>query len=386
MGKRIEEDRQDFKRIIEGHIRKSLKKFIKNGKMLGGRSKNGRIAVPIPKIDIPHIVYGENNDGGVGRGPGEKGDVIGKDDPNSGGGKSGEEMMVDIDLEEILKFMQEELKLPDLIPKENGTFEDIKIKYNNISLTGPNSLRHTRRTMLQALKRLSITGELDKLHYVPGLKDPIKLLTPINEDKRFRQYNEVRIQNSNAVCIFARDGSGSMDDEKCEVVSNMAWWIDVWLKRFYKKVERLFVWHDTEAKEVDEKQFYKLRNGGGTVCSSAFDLIASQFENRFQPAKWNIYVFYFTDGDNLESDNAKLVQIINEKFQVKDVNFVGITQILSHSYSRSVKQHIDVSINNSLLDDVNLRTTEILRNNDKEEQTLDAIRHLLRNPNYTGGQ
>ena len=37
---------------------------------------------------MPHIVYGENNSG-VGRGKGEKGDIIGDDGKQSGKGKAG---------------------------------------------------------------------------------------------------------------------------------------------------------------------------------------------------------------------------------------------------------------------------------------------------------
>ena len=136
--------------------------------------------------------------------------------------------------------MQNDLELPDLLPKENGTFEEIKIKYNSISLNGINALRHTRRTMLQALKRLCSTGEIDKLHCVPGIKDPVKLITPINADKRYRQYKEIKIESSNALIIYARDGSGSMDESKCDIVSDMCWWIDCWIKRFYAKTEDCF--------------------------------------------------------------------------------------------------------------------------------------------------
>ncbi len=144
-----------------------------------------------------------------------------------------------MDMEEILKFLQDELCLPNLKPKPNETFEEIKIKYNNISLIGPESLRHNRRTILQALKRQACDGSIDDLHQIPGITDPIPLIIPINQDKRYRQYNEIKIPSSNALIIFARDGSGSMDNEKCEIVSDMAWWIDVWIRRFYKRVVRL---------------------------------------------------------------------------------------------------------------------------------------------------
>ena len=263
---------------------------------------------------MPHIVYGENNSG-VGRGKGEKGDIIGDDGKQSGKGKAGqgesEGITIQLNLEDVLKFMQNDLELPNLKPKENGTFEEIRIKYNSISLNGINALRHTRRTMFQALKRLCSTGEINNLYQVPGIKDPVKLITPINSDKRFRQYKEIKVESSNALVIYARDGSGSMDEEKCNIVSDMCWWIDCWIKKFYTKTERLFLWHDIAAHEVDEEKFYNYRFGGGTTCSSVFKLAAKQFEDRYPPQKWNIYMFYFTDGENWNDDSNILIESIN---------------------------------------------------------------------------
>ena len=83
----------------------------------------------------------------------------------------------------------------------------------------------------------------------------IRLITPINSDFRYRQYTEVRKPASNAVVFFARDSSASMNDYKCDIVSDMSWWIDVWIRSFYKRTERIYVCHDTEAFEVDENKF-----------------------------------------------------------------------------------------------------------------------------------
>jgi len=391
--RRIEEDHKDFRDVVSGKIRKALKKFVKSGAIFRHRGKGGKIAISIPRIDIPHIVFGNGGEG-IGRGPGDKGKVIGKD-PDEGqqaGQGEGEGITINLDMEEVLKFMQEELELPNLLPKENDTFDEIKIKYNNISLIGPESLRHTRRTMLQALKRMAATGEINVLHQIPGYKDPVRLITPINQDKRYRQYREIKIPSSNAVIIYARDGSGSMDNIKCDIVSDMAWWIDVWIRRFYKRVERMWVWHDSQAMEVDEEKFYKYRYGGGTTCSSALKLIGKQFDNRFPPEKWNIYVFYFTDGENWNDDNEIFIKALQE--ELKPCNLVGVTQILAWSYDNSVKHHVDEAIKEGRLDGDFVRTVSIgpetnpevptngwmqpqLSDDDRNEQILNGIKHLL---------
>ena len=385
--RRVNEDHKEFRDVVSGKIRKELKKFIKSGNIFKNRGKNGKISISIPKIDIPHIVFGSNGTG-VGRGDGKPGDVIGRDDPkgkgkgNKAGSEEAEGITITLDLEEILKFLQDELELPDLQPKEDNTFEDVKIKYNNISLVGPESLRHTRRTMLTALKRMCSTGEINKLHEVPGYKDPVRLILPINSDKRYRQYKEIKSPSTNALIIYARDGSASMDTAKCDIVSDMAWWIDVWIKRFYKRVERMFVWHDIQAQEVDEQKFYKYRFGGGTVCSSSLKLIAKQFENRFPPNKWNIYVFYFTDGENQINDNDVFIQTLKKEFPENVVNFVGITQIFAYDYRGSVLEAVRKARQDDMLGE-NIKTAEIessssnLNGESRNEAVLKAIKDLL---------
>jgi len=380
--RRIDSDHKDFQDVYGGIRRKELKKYIKNGTIFRSRGKNGKIVVTIPKIDIPHIVYGDSDDG-VGRGKAEKGDVIGKD-PQKGDGKgkagqdAGDGMDIAVDLEEVLKFMQEELELPDMKPKPGDTYDQVIKKYNNISLVGPESLRHNVRTLKQALKRQCSDGSIHKLHQIPGFANPVRLITPINSDKRYRQFSEIKLPSSNAVIFFARDGSGSMDQYKCDIVSDMSWWIDTWIRKFYDKVERVYVWHDTVAKEVDEKKFYKYRYGGGTTCSTALKLISKMFENRYNPIKWNIYLFYFTDGENWDNDNEVFCDVLEKEFGGNVVNMVGITQILPWQSENSLKQYVDDKCGNK-----NMRTTQIgsssrqMSDEERDAQIKNSIIELL---------
>jgi uncharacterized sporulation protein YeaH/YhbH (DUF444 family) len=232
---------------------------------------------------------------------------------------------------------------------------------------------------------------------IPGSHVPIKLITPINSDRRYRQYKEIRIPSSNAVIFFARDCSGSMDDYRCDIVSDMAWWIDCWIRRFYKRVDRCYFVHDTRATEVNEEQFYTYRYGGGTMCSSAFEAIADQLENRYPPDKFNVYIFYFSDGDNWGDDNARMVKIIKERLAPDIVNMIGISQICSWRYEDSVKQYVDESLKKGELSSECVRTVNVgpndtpndaqnfsnwgykpdLSEDDRNEQIIDAVRKLL---------
>lgn len=403
MPKRIGEDRKQFIDVISGRTRRELKRRIKNGSIIRQRPKGGKLNITIPHIETPRFLHGDSGEG-VGRGPGKEGDVVGRD-PKPGDGKGsqagdqpGEGITIAIDMDDVLKFMQDELKLPEMKPKPNEVYEEIKIKYNDISKVGPESLRHTRRTMLEAIKRLATSNELDKLHKLPGASNPMKLITPINSDRRYRQFNEIKIPSSNAVIFFARDCSASMDDYRCDIVSDMSWWIDCWIRKFYKRVERCYFVHDTRATEVNEEEFYSYRYGGGTQCSSAFRAIANQLENRFPPESYNVYLFYFTDGDNWDGDNGKIVDIINKELGPEIVNMIGITQVCSWRYDSSVKHYIDERLKDGSLGDF-VRTSYIgpnenessvdefgfpnwgnsvsLTDDDRDTQIIDAIREIL---------
>jgi uncharacterized protein len=392
MPKRVKEDHKRFRDVIEGRTRKALKHLIKTAAIVGIRPKGGKFVLNIPKIDIPHFAHGDKGEG-VGRGPGKKGDVVGHDPQpgqgNKAGDQEGEFSHIQIDIKDVLKMVGEDLKLPPMRPKPNHTFSEVRIKYNDISKIGPESLRHNRRTMREALKRLAQSKKLNDLHVLPGCSTPIRLITPINSDRRYRQYKEIRIPSSNAVIFFARDCSGSMDDYRCDIVSDMAWWLDLWIRQFYDKVQRCYLVHDTRATEVNEEDFYKMRYGGGTMCSSAFEVIAELLKTRFPPHAYNIYIFYFTDGDNWDGDNAKMLKVMKEQLGPDIINMIGITQVCTWGGDETVKQFVDAKLKSHELNDV-VRTTEIgpkdgsklgwnakMDATDRNEQIIHAIRTLL---------
>ncbi len=254
----------------------------------------------------------------------------------------GDGISVEVDLDEVLQLLKDELQLPDMKPKANQTYEDIRVVYNGISKVGPNSLLHKTRTMRQCMKRLAALGQLDKKILLPGYTTAVPVLAPVNDDKRYRQYNEIRIPSSNAVLFFLRDGSGSMDQYKCDIVSDIAWWIDLYIQKFYKRTERVHIWHDTEAKEVSAKHFYELRYGGGTYCTSSLKLMNKIIKTRYNPIKWNIYGFYFGDGEAFGTDNQEFVKMLRNQLGPNVVNMFGQVEILHYKgFGDSLKDYVD---------------------------------------------
>lgn len=363
--KRIRIDHDEFRKIISGKLRDNLKKFVTSGRIFRhrGNGKGGIASIPVPRIDRPVIVYGKP-DSGVGRGPGKPGDVVDKDkEPGKGGNQAGQDagdgMMIDIDQDEVLKMIGEELKLPNMKPKHTPTYEETIIKYNNISKVGPMSLVHRRRTIKQCMKRMIASGDWKEKVKLPGYNTELPILKLNNDDFRFRQWNEIKKPSSNAVIFFARDGSGSMDQYKCDIVSDMSWWLDLWIRKDYKKTERLYIWHDTEAKEVSEDEFYRLRYGGGTTCSSSLKLIQKIIKHRFPPEKYNIYIFYFGDGENYGSDNKVFCETIKQHLNDTKINMIGLTQILAWRWQDSLKHYVDDKVKGNFFPDNFIRTTAI---------------------------
>ena len=102
------------------------------------------------------------------------------------------------------------------------------------------------------------------------------------------------------------DVSGSMGEEQKEIVRIESFWIDTWLRSQYKGLETRFIIHDAMAKEVDRDTFFRTRESGGTMISSAYKLCADIVEAEYPVDQWNIYPFHFSDGDNWSADDTRL--------------------------------------------------------------------------------
>jgi uncharacterized sporulation protein YeaH/YhbH (DUF444 family) len=72
----------------------------------------------------------------------------------------------------------------------------------------------------------------------------------------------------------------------------------------YRKVEMVFIAHDTEAQVVSEQDFFRISQGGGTRCSSAYQVALAHLEQQHPADRWNTYLFHFSDGENPLDDNT----------------------------------------------------------------------------------
>ncbi len=75
----------------------------------------------------------------------------------------------------------------------------------------------------------------------------------------------------------------------------------------------VFIRHHTAAKQVDEQEFFYSRETGGTVVSSALELLDHLIQTQYSNQAWNIYVAQASDGDNWNADSPYCGKILSEK-------------------------------------------------------------------------
>ncbi len=364
MSQKIDQDHRRFRDIVRGKIKQNLKKYITQGEMVGKKGKD-LVSIPLPQIDIPHFRYGQKQQGGVAQGDGNPGDAMGQGEPQPGEGKAGDRpgdhlLEVELSMEELAAILGEELRLPRIEPKGREKIVAKKDRYTGIRPTGPEALRHFRRTYKQALRRQIAMGT-----YNP--KAP--KIVPWRSDKRYRSWRTDPLPQSNAVIIYMMDVSGSMGDEQKEIVRIESFWIDTWLRSQYQGIDSRYIIHDAMAKEVDRDTFFRTRESGGTMISSAYKLCAAMIDAEYPPSEWNIYPFHFSDGDNWSVDDTVTCVDLLRKQILPRVNQFAYGQVESPygsgQFIKDLDEHFD--------DDDNLVTSEIKG----KDAIIDSIRDFL---------
>ena len=294
---------------------------------------NGRdvIKIPIRSLDEYKIRYNYDKNKHVGQGDGgsQVGDVVargGSSEGKKGAGKgqgAGDQaghdyFEAEVSLMELEEALFSQLELPNLKRKESDQNVVQHIEFNDIRRTGLMGNIDKKRTMMAAFKRNAMNGN-------PSFY-PI-----FREDLKFRTWNEVVKPESKAVVLAMMDTSGSMGLWEKYMARSFFFWMTRFLRTKYETVEIEFIAHHTEAKVVTEEEFFTKGESGGTICSSAYRKAIELIEGKYSPARYNIYPFHFSDGDNLTSDNARCVKLVNELMKVS--NMFGYGEV--NQYNRS---------------------------------------------------
>lgn len=312
--------------------------------------------ITLPRRDVSEPVFG-HGPGGVQERvhPGNRDYVRGDqiDRPRKGGGSGQgqggspdgtgqDDFVFRITREEFMQYFFEDLALPHLVRTQllPDAPEWKSQRAGYVSEGMPTSL-HVVRSMRVALsRRIAMGGDARRqLRELQVLLELMTLdtLTPRSEllalnaqietlrsritripfldpfDLRYRNRVRVPLPASKAVMFCLMDVSGSMDEGRKDMAKRFFILLYLFLTRHYEKTDVVFIRHHTQAAEVSEEDFFHSTESGGTVVSSALNLMHEIIQERYSANDWNIYGAQASDGDNWHQDSAKCRQLLVEK-------------------------------------------------------------------------
>lgn len=300
-------------------VREHLPEIIAGADVVGGNSRTVR--VPVRMLEHYHfrLRKPEQRDG-VGQGTTKSGDVLAKpsQDEGSGKGTGGRdegsiEFVLEFKVDDIVDWLWEEMQLPNLKARV-GKSEESDWTREGWDRKGARSRLDRRRSMRESIKRRSMQSDS------PAFTD---------DDLRFRQLTRREQPSIQAVVFLLMDVSGSMSERDRQLAKSFFFWAVQGLRRQYRHLDTVFVAHTTEAWEFNEEEFFKVSGSGGTVASTGFAKVHELVASRFNPGRYNVYMFYASDGDNYSADRAQAETALQSLADV--ANYCGYLEVSSAS-------------------------------------------------------
>lgn len=258
----------------------------------------------------------------------------GREAADSGGGEDAFEFT--LTREEFLDVFFEELELPRLARTELGEAMLSKPRRAGFSVAGQPTALDVRRTMRNSLARRVALRRPDRedlaaaeqeveqavaagdafrlaaartaLDQVVRRMARIPFIDPI--DVRYARHERTRMPAADAVMFCLMDVSGSMTEHMKGLAKRFFMLLHLFLERKYDRVHVVFIRHTERAQEVDEDTFFRSRETGGTIVSSALTEMLRVQAERFPPSAFNIYVAQASDGDNLHADARVVAELM----------------------------------------------------------------------------
>lgn len=342
-GRFIERFKGQIRKAVADAINKRGIRDIDNGEKIGISGKD---------IEEPQFAHGH---GGVwetvrpGNDRFSRGEQV--DRPKGGGagggggqaskdGESLDEFMFTLTKDEFLDIFFDELALPNLVKQHLAQIEQYRRIRAGYTQSGvPTNINLARTMRGAASRRIAVGGPYTAqlralLAQLDELKD--KLTDDDPELERLRQEiarvrakmdkvpfvdsfdlrynNRIRVPqpSTQAVMFCLLDVSGSMDEERKNIAKRFFMLLYLFLTRNYERIEVVFIRHHTVAAEVDEDEFFTSRESGGTVVSSALELMYKIISERYPSNLWNIYGAQASDGDNWNDDSAHCRELLEQ--------------------------------------------------------------------------
>jgi hypothetical protein len=372
-------NRQRFLRRFRSQIKQAVADAVAD-RSITDLDRGEKVNIPARDISEPVIVHGAggrreavhpgNSDFVTGdripRPPGS-GTGSGKDASNSGEGV--DDFVFNLSRDEFLEFFFDDLALPDLVKTQLATITDYKRVRAGHSRDGIPSNIDVIRSLKGALARrmalraphlgrlrqaeselAALASEAEEAddeaaalleQEIVQLRRRIDTIPFIDTfDLRYRNHTLEPKPTTQAVMFCLMDVSGSMDEHRKEIAKRFFILLYLFLTRNYERIEVVFIRHHTIAKEVSEEDFFYARETGGTVVSSALDLMYDIVRERYPTSEWNIYAAQASDGDNWDDDSPRCRDLLVDKIMpcVQYFAYVEITpdhhQTLWHEYEQ----------------------------------------------------
>ncbi len=274
----------------------------------------------------------------------------------SDSGEGEDDFVFSISKDEYLNLLFEDLELPNL---EKTQFDKL-VEYKTVrsgfcaegvasnidivkslqgSIARKIAMTSGKRKNLKALEEelaALLNDKLDNVQeisaikqQIQAIKDKIKKVPFIDTfDLRFRNYTKQPVPTSRAVMFCLMDVSGSMDQATKDIAKRFYILLYLFLTRTYKSIDVVYIRHHTQAKEVDEHEFFYSQETGGTIASSALELMDEIINERYSQSSWNIYGAQASDGDNWADDSPHCRELLTEKLlpKVRYFSYIEITQ------------------------------------------------------------
>jgi uncharacterized protein len=303
---------------VRDSVREHLPQIVAGADVINDSAKTVR--VPVRMLEHYHFrLRKPDEQQGAGQGAAKPGDVLqgpqrqrGAGEKGPGGQEEGEvQLMLELKIDDIVDWLWEEMQLPNLKARVGPSEETDWIR-EGWDRRGARSRLDRRRSFKQLVKRRG---------------NPNAIPTFTDDDLRFRQLARRKQPAIHAVVFFMLDVSGSMSDRDRKLAKSFFFWVVQGLRREYRSMETVFVAHTTEAWEFSEPEFFQVSGTGGTVASTGFSKVREIIDERYNPGRCNIYLFYASDGDNSMGDNALARDTLRSISQ--DACYTGYVEVSS---------------------------------------------------------
>ncbi|MDN5849158.1 MAG: DUF444 family protein [Nitrococcus sp.] len=311
---------------IREAVREQLPDLVAGSDVLS-RPDNRTVKVPVRFMEHARFrLRNPDTRTGAGQGKAKPGDVLrpaqpvrpGQGKEGSGEGEGQITFVLELQIDDILDWLWDELELPNLKPRAGTRIEEDTFVREGWDRRGARSRLDRRRTMKEAIKRRGAQGP--------------EAIPITNDDLRFRQLARRRRPTTNAVAFFLLDVSSSMDEHCRKLAKTFFFWALQGIRRQFSSIESVFIAHTVEAWEFEEENFFRVHGQGGTKSSSAVHKAQQILDERYDPALYNCYLFYATDGHNFSEDRQRASEALMRVAPI--MNFLGYVEVSHQNHRR----------------------------------------------------